>query len=78
MIWMLIIASRPVQGRREQHMNEALRDELLALAAEEFGPGTVQLFWTPFTGTEVEPRVRDLPANPYRPGRLAGTPERQG
>ena len=29
-----------------------------------FGPGSLHMFWTPFTGTEVKPRwrVRDLPA----------------
>lgn len=34
------------------------------LGAREFGPGTLHLFYTPFTGTEIEPRiqVRDLPA----------------
>jgi hypothetical protein len=34
------------------------------LGAREFGPGTLHMFWTPFTGTEVRPRlaVRDLPA----------------
>src|SRR5262249_6915197 len=32
--------------------------------AKEFGPGTLHMFWTPFTKTEVKPRmgVRDLPA----------------
>jgi hypothetical protein len=31
---------------------------------KEFGPGALHMFWTPFTGTEVKPRlrVRDLPA----------------
>jgi hypothetical protein len=35
-----------------------------ALGGKDFGPGTLHLFWTPFTGTEVKPRlrVRDLPA----------------
>jgi hypothetical protein len=34
------------------------------LGGKEFGPGTLHMFWTPFTGTEVKPRlrVRDLPA----------------
>jgi acyl-CoA thioesterase-1 len=34
------------------------------LGAKEFGPGTLHMFWTPLTGTEVKPRwrVRDLPA----------------
>src|SRR5436305_9966443 len=34
------------------------------LGAREFGPGTLHLFFTGFTGTEVKPRVRlrDLPA----------------
>src|SRR5262249_22466202 len=34
------------------------------LGARDFGPGTLHMFWTPFTGTEVKPRlrVRDLPA----------------
>ncbi len=34
------------------------------LGAKDFGPGTLHMFWTPFTGTEVKPRlrVRDLPA----------------
>jgi hypothetical protein len=34
------------------------------LGGKDFGPGTMHLFWTPFTGTEVKPRVRvrDLPA----------------
>jgi hypothetical protein len=33
------------------------------LGAKDFGPGTLHMFWTPFTGTEVKPRlrVRDLP-----------------
>jgi hypothetical protein len=33
------------------------------LGAKDFGPGALHLFWTPFTGTEVKPRlrVRDLP-----------------
>jgi hypothetical protein len=37
------------------------RGEQLGGAA--FGPGTLHMFWTPFTGTEVKPRmgVRDLP-----------------
>src|SRR5262249_45068478 len=32
--------------------------------AAPFGPGTLHMFWTPFTKTEVKPRlgVRDLPA----------------
>jgi hypothetical protein len=34
------------------------------LGAARFGPGTLHMFWTAFTGTEVKPRlgVRDLPA----------------
>src|SRR5262245_29244976 len=34
------------------------------LGAKEFGPGTLHMFWTPFTGTKVKPRmgVRELPA----------------
>jgi hypothetical protein len=34
------------------------------LGAKEFGPGTLHMFYTPFTGSEVKPRlaVRDLPA----------------
>jgi hypothetical protein len=34
------------------------------LGAKSFGPGTLHMFWTPFTKTEIEPRmqVRDLPA----------------
>ena len=34
------------------------------LGAAQFGPGTLHMFWTPFTKTEVKPRmqVRDLPA----------------
>ncbi len=34
------------------------------LGAAEFGPGTLHLFYTPFTKTEIKPRlgVRDLPA----------------
>jgi hypothetical protein len=34
------------------------------LGQASFGPGTLHLFWTPFTKTEVKPRigVRDLPA----------------
>jgi hypothetical protein len=34
------------------------------LGAKDFGPGTLHVFWTPFTGTEVKPRlrVRDRPA----------------
>jgi hypothetical protein len=34
------------------------------LGGKDFGPGTLHMFWTPFTGTEVKPRfrVRDLPA----------------
>jgi hypothetical protein len=34
------------------------------LGAAQFGPGTLHMFWTPFTGTEIRPRlqVRDLPA----------------
>ncbi len=34
------------------------------LGAAAFGPGTLHMFWTPFTKTEVKPRlaVRDLPA----------------
>lgn len=34
------------------------------LGAAQFGPGTMHLFWTPFTKTEVKPRIglRDLPA----------------
>jgi hypothetical protein len=42
------------------------------LGARQFGPGTLHMFWTPFTGTEVRPRlaVRDLPA--FRGLRLKG------
>jgi len=34
------------------------------LGAAHFGPGTLHMFWTPFTKTEIKPRlaVRDLPA----------------
>jgi hypothetical protein len=34
------------------------------LGAKDFGPGTLHMFWTPFTKTEIKPRlaVRDLPA----------------
>jgi hypothetical protein len=34
------------------------------LGAAQFGHGTLHMFWTPFTGSEVKPRmqVRDLPA----------------
>lgn len=34
------------------------------LGAKDFGPGTLHCFFTPFTGTEIKPRiqVRDLPA----------------
>jgi hypothetical protein len=34
------------------------------LGAAEFGPGTLHMFWTPFTQTDIKPRlaVRDLPA----------------
>lgn len=34
------------------------------LGAKEFGPGTLHMFWTAFTGTDVKPRlaVRRLPA----------------
>ena len=34
------------------------------LGAAQFGPGTLHMFWTPFTKTEIKPRlaVRDLPA----------------
>jgi hypothetical protein len=34
------------------------------LGAAQFGPGTLHCFYTPFTGTEIKPRigVRDLPA----------------
>ena len=34
------------------------------LGASQFGPGTLHMFWTPFTKTDVKPRmgVRDLPA----------------
>jgi hypothetical protein len=33
------------------------------LGGKDFAPGTLHMFWTPFTGTEVKPRlrVRDLP-----------------
>ncbi len=42
------------------------------LGAEGFGPGTLHMFWTPFTGSEVKPRlaVRDLPA--FRDFKLQG------
>jgi hypothetical protein len=35
-----------------------------ALGGKEFGPGTLHMFWTPFTGTAIKPRlrIRDLPA----------------
>src|SRR5579864_1066150 len=34
------------------------------LGSAQFGPGTLHMFYTPFTGTEIKPRlaVRDLPA----------------
>ncbi len=34
------------------------------LGAAAFGPGTLHMFWTPFTGSAIKPRlqVRDLPA----------------
>jgi Carbohydrate family 9 binding domain-like len=34
------------------------------LGAAPFGPGTLHMFWTPFTKTEIKPRlaVRDMPA----------------
>jgi hypothetical protein len=34
------------------------------LGGKDFGPGTLHMFWTPFIGTDVKPRlrVRDLPA----------------
>ena len=34
------------------------------LGATDFGPGTLHMFWTPFTKAEVKPRfgIRDLPA----------------
>jgi hypothetical protein len=34
------------------------------LGAAQFGPGTLHCFYTPFTGTEIKPRIgmRDLPA----------------
>lgn len=34
------------------------------LGSAQFGPGTLHMFWTPFTKTELKPRmgVRDLPA----------------
>jgi acetyl esterase len=34
------------------------------LGAAQFGPGTLHMFWTPFTKTDVKPRMqlRDLPA----------------
>jgi hypothetical protein len=42
------------------------------LGAEGFGPGTLHMFWTAFTGTEIKPRlaVRDLPA--FRDFKLQG------
>jgi acetyl esterase/lipase len=42
------------------------------LGAGPFGPGTLHMFWTPFTKTEVKPRmgVRDLPA--FREFKLQG------
>ena len=42
------------------------------LGAKEFGPGTLHMFWTPLTGTEIKPRlaVRDLPA--FRGFKLQG------
>src|SRR5438105_7014292 len=42
------------------------------LGATQFGPGSLHMFWTPFTGTEVKPRlqVRDLPV--FRDFKLKG------
>ena len=42
------------------------------LGAAAFGPGTLHMFWTPFTKTEVMPRmgIRDLPA--FKDFRLQG------
>src|SRR5439155_2851805 len=42
------------------------------LGAAAFTPGTLHMFWTPFTGTEVKPRlqIRDLPV--FRDFKLKG------
>ncbi|HZU34411.1 MAG TPA: sugar-binding protein [Gemmataceae bacterium] len=42
------------------------------LGARAFGPGTLHMFWTPFTGTDIGPQmqVRDLPA--FRDFKLRG------
>src|SRR5262249_11321684 len=36
------------------------------LGGKQFTPGTLHMYWTPFTGTEVRPRlqVRGFPTNP--------------
>jgi hypothetical protein len=43
-----------------------------ALGAVAYGPGTLHMFWTPFTDTEIKPRmkVRDLPV--FKDFRLRG------
>jgi Carbohydrate family 9 binding domain-like len=43
------------------------------LGAAQFGPGTLHMFWTPFTKTDIKPRlaVRDLPA--FKDFKLQGT-----
>jgi hypothetical protein len=42
------------------------------LGSKAFGPGTLHMFWTPLTGSEIKPRlaVRDLPA--FRDFKLQG------
>ena len=42
------------------------------LGAAQFGPGTLHCFWTPFTNTEIKPRIQVRPLPAFKDFKLQG------